>query len=712
MSNYVKTPVFFQNEACECGAATLASILYFFGRYTPLEQIREDIGVSRDGCSAGSIMRTAKNYKLNCHGYRKETEDLKTINTPCIIHWEFNHFVVFEGFKGQNAYINDPALGRRKMSFKEIDNSFTGIVLTFSTNTEFKKIKKPYTFFKFAKKQLHTNSEPIAKLFILNAYLAFSGLALPLLSRVFIDDVLVKKSYEVFSWAAFIIISCVVLQFILNIYQTSLLAKLRKKLVLLSTEKFLTRLFSLPLSFFEYRFAGDLAQRVKNIQYACSFVSDETAHIFFDCIIAIFYFLIMLFLCPVLSLTALVSTFINILIIKSSSRILSEKSIRAQKDTEILLGVLYSGINSIKSVKTSGRESELTKKLLGYTAKIHQSRQKLTNTQNLIDTLTEFNKNIFDVIVLTAGGIIVINGKMSIGTLAAFGILFTLFNQPIIRLISVFQKTQTVKSDINRTDDIMNHKADNNKACLSENNSVKTLNGYVELNQVSFGYKKNSPAIVENISINIECGSSVAIVGKSGCGKSTILKLISGLYTPWNGKIKYDNINIKSLSKETKSVSVSVVSQNPYIYSGTIKENIKKFNEKISETDMIRAAKDACIHDEILNKRGGYNYVLRENASNLSGGQRQRLEIARALATNPAVLIMDEATSSIDADTEKEIINNIKRRGCTLISAAHRLSAVQNSDKILVISEGKIVGEGTHSGLLKNNEYYQKLMKQ
>jgi ABC-type bacteriocin/lantibiotic exporter with double-glycine peptidase domain len=244
-----------------------------------------------------------------------------------------------------------------------------------------------------------------------------------------------------------------------------------------------------------------------------------------------------------------------------------------------------------------------------------------------------------------------------------------------------------------------------------KNDFLKTINGNVELKNVSFGYRKNSNAVVSDISIDIECGSSVAIVGKSGSGKSTIINLISGLYTPWNGEIKYDNINIKALNKETKSVNVSVVSQSASLFPYTIKENIKMFNESISEVDMVRAAKDACIHDEILNKRGGYNYPLSENGSNLSGGQRQRLMIARALASNPAVLIMDEATSSIDADTEKEILKNIKRRGCTFISAAHRLSAIKNCDRIIVISNGKIVGEGTHSELYKSNEYYQKLIK-
>lgn len=711
MSNYVKTPVVFQNEACECGAAALTCVLYYFGRYTPLEKVREDIGISRDGCSAGSIFRAAKSYNLSCHGYRKETEDLKTIKTPCILHWNLNHFVVFEGFKGKFAYINDPALGKRKLSFKELDNSFTGIVLTFSPEAEFKKSKKPHTFFNFAKEQLNTNSKTVAKLFIINAYLVFTGLTLPMLSRVFIDDVLVSKSYDVFSWVAFIIISCVILQFILNFYQTTLLAKFRKKLVLLTSEKFLARLFGLPLSFFEYRFAGDLAQRVKNIQSACSFISDETARIFFDIVIAVFYFIVMIVYSPTLSLAALFCAVINLIIIKSSSKFLAEKSIRLQKDTGVLLGVLWSGVNSIKSAKASGIEAELTKKIIGYNAEIPQSRQKLTRTQNIIDTLCEFNKNIFDVIVLTAGGIIVINGNMSIGTLAAFGILFTLFNQPIGRLISVSQKIQTVKSDINRTDDIMNYKSDSDKRYPVKSDSLRTLNGDVELNNVSFGYRKNSQAVVSDISVNIECGSSVAIVGKSGSGKSTIIKLISSLYTPWNGEIKYDNINIKSLNKEIKSVNVAVVSQSASLFPYTIKENIKMFNENISEADMVRAAKDACIHDEILNKRGGYNYLLAENASNLSGGQRQRLNIARALASNPAVLIMDEATSSIDANTEKEILKNIKRRGCTFISAAHRLSAIKNCDKIIVISDGKIVGEGTHSELFKSNEYYQKLIR-
>lgn len=712
MSNYTKVPTIYQMEATECGAASLSMIFAHFGKHIPLEQMRIETGVSRDGCNAGNIMRAAKKFGFECHGYRKELDGLKELPTPCIIHWNFNHFVVFEGFKGKHAYINDPAMGRRKLSIEELDDAFTGIVLTFKPEKTFKKEKKKNTLLKFINLRLKGQYGVLFKLLLIGLLLVFPGLVLPVLSQIFMDDVLVAGNTEWFIKLILFMLATILLQVGLTLYRDAILVKLQKKMVLLSAREFLSNMFRLPISFFDQRYVGDLSGRVSNNAKVSDFLAGELAETALNIFVAIFYLALLIIYSPILTAIAIVTVVINLIVMKITSGIIENSSIKLQQDSGKLAGAVCAGISITSTLKASGAETEYVSRILGYNAKTITLEQKLSRSQSIINAIPDAVKMLADVFILLVGGSFVIKGEMTTGMLVAFTTLFGSFSDPIEKLMGFAKNIQTTKADINRVEDIMKYSIDEKFDNSTPKRDISTkLEGSVEMKDIAFGYSRLKPPIVSEFSFKINCGSSVAFVGGSGCGKSTVSKIVSGLYSPWEGELLFDGIPATEIPNEVLNASISTVSQNITLFSGSIRDNLTMWNSKITESDMIAAAKDACIHDIISQKPGGYDFQLSEGASNLSGGQRQRLEIARALATNPTVLIMDEATSALDPVVEKKIVDNIKRRGCTCVIVAHRLSAIRDCDQIIVLAKGKIAQRGTHEELANVDGHYKQFIK-
>lgn len=712
MSKYVKTPTIYQMEATECGAASLSMIFAFFGKHLPLEQMRIETGVSRDGCNAANMMRAAKKFGLECRGFRKEIEGLKQLKPPCIIHWNFNHFVVFEGFKGNYAYINDPAIGRRKLTRDELDNGFTGVVLTFAITPNFVREKSKQTFADFVRQRITGQYGSMFQLLFVGILLVFPGLVFPILTQVFTDDVLVGGNTSWFSKLILFMVATILLQAGLTIYRNLILAKLQKKMILLSAKDFLSNLFRLPISFFDQRYAGDLSGRVENNASVSAFLAGDLAETVLNIFVVIFYLALLLLYSPLLTAIAVATAVINILIMKITSDLISNASIKLQQDSGKLAGAVCAGISITSTLKASGAENEYIGRILGYNAKTINIEQRLSRSQQIINAFPDAVKMLADIFILLIGGSLVIKGKMTIGMLVAFNSLFGSFSEPIDKLVGFAKNIQTTKADINRVQDIMNYPLDEKFDTASTKIDLKTkLDGAVELQNISFGYSRLKEPIVSDFSFKINCGSSIAFVGSSGCGKSTVSKIVSGLYKPWTGNLLFDDMNADEIPNEVLNASISTVSQNITLFSGSIRDNLTMWNSKISETDMIAAAKDACIHDVIAQKPGAYDYRLSEGATNLSGGQRQRLKIARALATNPTILIMDEATSALDPIIEKQIIDNLKRRGCTCVIVAHRLSAIRDCDQIIVMSGGRIVQRGTHDELSQQAGHYQQFIR-
>lgn len=710
-NNYRRTPVIYQMEATECGAASLSMVFAYYGRYMPLEEMRVETGVSRDGCNAANIVRAARKYGLEGKGRRCEPQHLRTISTPCILHWNFNHFVVLEGFKGKYAYINDPAVGRRRVTWEELDDCFTGVVLTFEKTPAFTRTKKKNTLFRFIRDRIRGQYGVIFKLMYIGMLLVFPGLLLSVLSQVFIDDVL-GRGYT--DWVVKILLAmgaCVVLKAGLSYYRDLMLQKLKCKMTLLSGHSFLRHLLKLPIVFFDQRYPGDLVDRMDNNDEVNNFLAGELAETVLNIGIALFYLAILLLYDWRLTLVGMISVAACIATVILSRRRLADSNMKMQMTSGKLYGALCAGLGITDTIKASGVEHEYATKILGYQAKVANDEQKANRFQKLINVIPEAAGAITDILLLLTGSMLVINGELSTGMLVAFNTLFDSFAEPVNSLVNFVSEIQSLKSNMSRVEDIVSYPMDTEEDAREDAAiRYRKLSGRVELRDVAFGYSRLKPALVEHFDFTLLPGQSIAFVGPSGCGKSTVGKLVSGLYHPWEGEVLFDGNRRSDIAKEDLNASVQTVSQKITLFSGTVKDNLTMWNDAIPEADMIRAAKDACIHDFIVSQPGGYQYMLSENASNLSGGQRQRLEIARALTTNPTILIMDEATSALDALVEKTILDNIRRRGCTCIIVAHRLSAFRDCDQILVMRQGKIVQRGNHETLMHVDGLYRDMI--
>lgn len=720
MKNYRKTPTVYQMEATECGAASLSMIFSYYGKFIPLEQMRIETGVSRDGCNAGNIMRAAKRFGLECKGFRKEPEALKKMPMPCIVHWNFCHFVVLEGFKsagiGKNkkeyVYLNDPAVGRRKLTMAEFDEGFTGVVLTFKLTSAFQKEKKKHTAGSMIRKRLAGQYGVLFKLFYIGLLLVFPGLVLPVLSQMFVDDILTAGYTD---WLTKILVfmgALVILQFGLNYYRDLMLQKLKSKLTLTSSVYFLTHLLHLPMNFFDQRFSGDLVDRMNNNIEVSTFLAGDLAETVLNILIAAFYLFILLFYSPIMTAIGLINVLVCIGLVVFSRHLISEASIKQQLTGGKLYGTVCAGVSITDTLKASGAENEYIYKILGNQVKQANLEQEQTSVQKILSAIPEAAGRITTVLHMLVGGILVINGQLSLGMLTAFCSLFDSFIQPVNKLVTFGQKIQTMKASITRVEDVQKYPEDTRylkKAAPADQR--KKLSGEIELRDISFGYSTLKPALVEHFSFHLYSGDSIAFVGPSGCGKSTVSKIVSGLYHPWSGDVLFDGKPIDQISPACLTASIATVSQNITLFSGTIRDNLTMWNTAILEEDMIQAAKDACIHDFIVGCPGGYDHLLNENATNLSGGQRQRIEIARALATKPSILVMDEATSALDPVIENEILNNIRRRGVTCIIVAHRLSAFRDCSQIVVMRGGKIIQRGNHKSLMQEDGIYRSFVQ-
>lgn len=708
MKSYVKTPTIYQMEATECGAASLSMIFGYFGKFIPLEQMRIETGVSRDGCNAANIMRCAKKYGLECHGYRREPDALRTIDLPCIIHWNFNHFVVFEGFKGKYAYLNDPAIGRRRLTLDELDEGFTGIVLTFKHTEAFQKEKKKRTSLSFVKARLKGQYGVLFKLMYIGLLLVFPGLVLPVLSQIFMDDILVGGYTDWITKLLVFMGALVLLKMGLTYYRSMVLQRLRSKMTLVSGYGFLRHMLRLPVSFFDQRYAGDLVERMESNTNVNQFLAGDLAETVLNIFIAAFYLVVLIFYSPIMTAVGMVDIAICLAAVFIGNKVISGTTMKLQISGGKLYGAVCAGLNITDTIKASGAETEYTSRILGYQAKQANLEQELNRYQQIAGAIPEAAGKITNALLLMVGGILVINGEMTLGMLLAFNSLFDSFSEPVNQLVGFIQKIQTLKADLNRVEDINNYAQDERYADKKQTDLTrKKLSGDIELKDISFGYSALKPPLIEGFSFHLNSGDSIAFVGASGCGKSTVSKMVSGLYRPWAGEILVDGKKMTEVPAEVLNASIATVSQNIVLFSGTIRDNLTMWNPAILEEDMVEAAKDACIHDFIMQQKDGYDYQLSEGATNVSGGQRQRLEIARALATKPTILIMDEATSALDPIVEKQILDNIKRRGCTCVIVAHRLSAIRDCNQIIVMSRGKIVQRGTHRTLKDEEGYYR-----
>ena len=709
----IQTPTILQMEAVECGAASLAIILAHYKHYVSLEELRITVGVNRDGSNASSVAKAARSYGLEAKGKRLDFDSLQNVNLPCILFWGFSHFLVLEGFEKDTFFLNDPASGRRSVDKAEFSKQFTGIGIEVSPGPEFIKTGGPPSIFSGLLSRFHGMKKALSFVLLAGIFLVIPGILLPGFSKIYVDDVLMDGRTNWLPPLLLAMGATAVIRMALTWIQQYYLLRMETKLSISMSFKFLNHVMKLPSNFFFMRYAGDIASRVQSNDKVANLLSGQLANSAISCVMIVFYAGAMLMYDVPLTLIGIGCVIIILYILKKFTRLRVDESRKLQQEIGKQYGVLMSGLSTIESLKASGREDEFFENWAGHQAKSVNSQQQLSVFSAWLNTAPMFLQTaLLTAIILGFGGYQVMEGSLTIGGLIALQSLMASFIAPANKLVSLGQEIQTIQADLARLDDVLHCDVDPRLELQNTqiDNSLCKLSGTVEVHNISFGYAPNDPPLIEGLSFTLKPGSRIALVGTSGSGKSTIGKLIAGLYTPWTGKIDFDGKPIHALSTQLFSSSFSVVDQNINLFEGTIRENLSFWDATIPDSRLIQAATDACIIEEISRRPGGLDSIVAEHAMNFSGGQRQRLEIARAIATDPSILIMDEATSALDPTTEKRIDSNLRERGCSCIIVAHRLSTIRDADEIIVLEHGKVVERGTHDELMENNSKYAELV--
>lgn len=720
MRKIAKVPVVMQMEATECGAACLTMILAYFGKWLPLEQVRLDCGVGRDGSNAGNLLKAARTYGLKAQGYRSSLDGVKKMNFPLIIHWNFNHFVVLCGFKKEKVILCDPGRGRVEIPMEEFDEAFTGIALAFEKSENFTQEGKPRSVLAFARSRLHGTLAPFLFVVIVTFLITATSVATPVFSRVFLDEILSGKNANWLTPFLMVLGGLFLFQTIVSILQAIYLLKIRGKLAVSANAGFMWHVLRLPIEFFSQRYAGDIAQRQQSNESIAETLISQLAPMALNLVMMIFYFFVMLQYSPLLTVIGLVTAVLNL----GVTQYVSKKRInlaRAQmRDSGKLVASTFSGIEMIETIKASGAENGFFQRWSGLNASVNSGMvgfAKLGSTLGILPTLLT---GLANMAVILLGAVLIMNGHFTTGMLLAFQGFLSSFMSPVGSLLTMGQQLQEMRTSMERVEDVMNYAVEvedeeetaEQKAVENdkESSSFEKLRGRLEVHNITFGYSRLELPLISDFSLTLPPGGTVALVGSSGCGKSTLAKLFSGLYKPWKGEIRYDGKLQCDIPRMVFTGSLAVVDQDITLFEDSITENIRIWDKSVEDFEIIMAARDAQIHEDIMSREGGYGVIIGENGKNFSGGQCQRLEIARVLAGDPTIVILDEATSALDARTEFEVIHSIRERGISCVIVAHRLSTIRDCDEIIVLENGSVVERGTHEELYAKGGAYSRLI--
>ncbi len=716
-SKAVRSPTVLQMEAVECGAAALAIVLAHHGRWVPLEELRIACGVSRDGSKASNMVKAARRYGLEAKGFKQEPQTLRSIQLPAILHWNFNHFVVLDGFHKGQVRLNDPAIGPRVVTEEELDQAFTGVVLTFKPGPEFERKGQPPRLLPALRQRLAGSGAGLLFVLLAGLALVIPGLAVPVFSKVFVDSVLLEGRQD---WLRPLLIAMGLTALVLGgltwLQQTYLL-RLETRMAVSASSRFLWHVLRLPVEFFSQRYAGDVSARVGINDRVAQLLSRDLATNVLGALMAVFFAAVLFRYDPGLTAIGLAMALLNVAALQFVSRKRVDGSRRFLQEEGKMVGTALGGLQTIETLKATGSESDLFVRWAGYQAKVVNSRQELERYTQILDAVPPLLGAINTALILGIGGLKVIDGTLSVGGLLAFQLLMASFMGPINRLVSLGGRLQMVEGDMNRLDDVLRYPVDEGAGLAAEDREVipagepVKLSGHLELRGVTFGYSRLDPPLIDGLSLTVRPGARIALVGASGSGKSTIARLVTGLHKPWSGEVLLDGRTRLEIPPRVLANSLAAVDQDIFLFEGSVRENLTLWDATVPLPEVVGAARDASIHEEIASRPGGYDSPVEEGGTNWSGGQRQRLEIARALVGRPSILILDEATSALDPTTEQLIDAALRRRGCTCVIVAHRLSTIRDADEILVLERGKVVQRGTHEELRGVEGPYARLIE-
>ena len=714
----VRTPLILQMHASECGAACLGAVLAYHGRWVPLQELRNACAVGRDGSTAADIVAAAQQYGLVSSGWRKDIDQLQAMQFPVILHWGFKHFVVLEGVGRNQFYVNDPGVGHRTIGMETLNRSFTGVVLTFEPVPQFERTGSPASLLGRLRSWFRGAASGIALAVASGMVLALLSLATPLVLGVFVDHVLGGTQ----PWAGLLagaLAVCATLTYFLTWFKEACLHRLFVRLSVIGSDRCVSRLLRLATDFFYHRFAGDLTVRAQAVNRIAMGLSSQFLNVLIELAISVVFLIVMLIYDAVLAAIVMGLALLNIVLMRAITRVRVEENHVLRHEQGMLLGIGMSGLHHQEFLNATGRDDTFFGRWSGYQARELAARQRFAEFGHVNTALPGLFNLLGSGVVLLLGALQIMAGGMTLGTMMSFYVIAGMFLAPVGRFVEFADQLQTLEADLDRLDDITEApQAPHQAGTSAQPDRLETadgrlrLAGRVELRNVTFGYNRKRPPLIDDLSLTIEPGQRVAIVGASGSGKSTLSQLIAGIHEPWSGEILFDGIPFGDIPHEVLLNTLAVVDQNIVLFAATIRENLTFWNSAFPDDVIVEAAKDACIHDEIVSRPLGYETLVDEGGKNFSGGQRQRIEIARALVNRPSVLILDEATSALDAATEEMVDLALRRRGASCLIIAHRLSTIRDSDQIIVLQKGQIVQRGTHDTLMQDRSgHYFRLVQ-